>query len=103
MRLIVVMTVVDIVVFTTALALYLFWVSSLLRRISDGLGEVNEMVTDVIGHANTIVPDLHHANRTLGSISGALPLLYGFAEKIVAKRTARPARLTGRAGASRSS
>jgi hypothetical protein len=101
MRLIVVMTVVDIAVLVGVLAFYLFWVSSLLRSIADGLGEVNEMVGDVIGHASTIVPDLQHANRTLGSISGALPLLYGLAEKIVAKKTARPAASSGRAGAAR--
>jgi hypothetical protein len=101
MRLIVVMTIVDIVVFVGVLAFYLVWVSNLLRRIADGLGEVNEMVGDVIGHASTIVPDLQHANRTLGSISGALPLLYGMAEKIAAKKAARPAAARARAGAAR--
>jgi len=74
---------------TVVLCGYLYWVSSLLRRISDNLGDVDDMVGDVIGHANTIVPDLQHANRTLGSISGALPLLYGLAEKTVAKKQGR--------------
>jgi hypothetical protein len=68
------------------LAFYLAWVSKLLSGIADGLGEVDGMVHDVIGHAETIVPDLQHANRTLGSISGALPLLYGLAEKIHAQQ-----------------
>jgi methyl-accepting chemotaxis protein len=71
---------------TVVLCGYLYWVSSLLRRISDTLGDVDELAGDVIGHATTIVPDLQHANRTLGSISGALPLLYGLAEKSVAKK-----------------
>src|SRR5437660_4696204 len=71
---------------TVVLCGYLYLVSSHLRRISDNLGDVNDMVGDVIGHATTIVPDLQHANRTLGSISGALPLLYGLAEKTVAKK-----------------
>src|SRR5690606_24806308 len=70
---------------------YLYWVSSLLRRIANNLGDVNDMVTGVIGHADTIVPDLQHANRILGSISGALPLLYGLAEKIVTKKRGRHA------------
>ena len=83
------------------LAFYLAWVSKLLTSIADGLGEVDDMVHDVIGHASTIVPDLQHANRTLGSISGALPLLYGLAEKIVAKKAARPAGAPGRAGVGR--
>jgi uncharacterized protein YoxC len=76
---------------TVVLCGYLYWVSSLLRRISDNLGDVDDMVGDVIGHATTIVPDLQHANRTLGSISGALPLLYGLAEKTVAKKEGRRA------------
>src|SRR5205823_197937 len=87
---------------TVVLCGYLYWVSSLLRRISDNLGDVNDMVGDVIGHATTIVPDLQHANRTLGSISGALPLLYGLAEKTVAKKQgghALSARRSNRVGA----
>jgi methyl-accepting chemotaxis protein len=87
---------------TFVLCTYLYLVSSHLRRISDNLGEVNDMVLDVIGHANTIVPDLQHANRTLGSISGALPLLYGLAEKTVSKKQggrAVSARRSSRVGA----
>jgi uncharacterized protein YoxC len=76
---------------TVVLCGYLYRVSSLLRRIADNLGDVDDMVGDVIGHATTIVPDLQHANRTLGSISGALPLLYGLAEKTVAKKEGRRA------------
>lgn len=87
---------------TVVLCGYLYLVSSHLRRISDNLGEVDDMVADVIGHATTIVPDLQHANRTLSSISGALPLLYGLAEKIVAKKERRravSARRSDRVGA----
>ena len=40
------------------LCFYLYWVSKLLTSIADGLGEVDDMVHDVIGHAETIVPDL---------------------------------------------
>ena len=83
------------------LAFYLAWVSKLLTSIADGLGEVDDMVHDVIGHASTIVPDLQHANRTLGTISGALPLLYGLAEKTVAKKAARSAGAPGRVGVGR--
>src|SRR3989442_9454273 len=101
MSLIVFMTLVDIAWLVGVLAFYLFWVSNLDRSIADGLGEVNDMVGDVIGHASTIVPDLQHANRTLGTISGALPLLYGLAEKIVAKKAASPAGAPGRVGVGR--
>jgi hypothetical protein len=81
------------------LSFYLYWVSKLLTSIADGLGEVDSMVHDVIGHAETIVPDLQHANHTLGTISGALPLLYGLADKINAKQKApQPAGAGRRAG-----
>ena len=101
MRPVVVMTFAVCGAFVFVLCGYLYWVSSLLRRIANNLGDVNDMVTDVIGHATTIVPDLQHANRTLGSISGALPLLYGLAEKIVTKkgRAAVSARRSTRVGA----
>ena len=102
MRLIVLATFAVCAAMTVVLCGYLYWVSSLLRRISDNLGDVDDMVVDVIGHATTIVPDLQHANRTLGSISGALPLLYGLAEKIVAKKEGRravSARRSSRVGA----
>jgi hypothetical protein len=101
MRPIVMMTFAVCAAMTVVLCGYLYWVSSLLRRISDNLGDVNDMVGDVIGHATTIVPDLQHANRTLGSISGALPLLYGLAEKIVVKKGRHPvsARRSSRVGA----
>jgi methyl-accepting chemotaxis protein len=101
MRPIVLMTFAVCGAFVFVLCGYLYWVSSLLRRIADNLGDVNDMVTDVIGHATTIVPDLQHANRTLGSISGALPLLYGLAEKIVTKKGGRAvsARRSTRVGA----
>ena len=101
MRPIVLMTFAVCGAFVFVLCGYLYWVSSLLRRIANNLGDVNDMVTDVIGHATTIVPDLQHANRTLGSISGALPLLYGLAEKIVSKKggLAVSARRSTRVGA----
>jgi methyl-accepting chemotaxis protein len=102
MRPIVLMTFAVCAAMTVVLCGYLYRVSSLLRRISDNLGDVNDMVGDVIGHATTIVPDLQHANRTLGSISGALPLLYGLAEKIVVKKKGRDAvsaRRSSRVGA----
>lgn len=92
--LLITLTIVDIVALVLALVLYLFWVSTLLSRIADNLAEVSAMVPEVIGHAETIVPDLAHANRTLGTISGALPLLYGLAEKILVK-SGKPARAPG--------
>jgi hypothetical protein len=84
-------------IFVAVLCGYLWWVSSLLMSIRDGLDNINGMVGDIIGHANTVVPDLQHTNRTLGTISSALPLLYGLAEKITARRGA-PVGPAGTAG-----
>jgi hypothetical protein len=82
MSLIVLLTFAVCAAFVAVLCAYLWWVSSLLMSIANGLDDIDGMVRDVIGHANTIVPDLQHTNRTLGTISSALPLLYGLAEKI---------------------
>ncbi|HZQ76612.1 MAG TPA: hypothetical protein VFE55_04725 [Acidimicrobiia bacterium] len=102
MRPIVMLTFAVCAAMTAVLCGYLYWISSLLRRISDNLGDVDALAGDVIGHATTIVPDLQHANRTLGSISGALPLLYGLGEKTIAKKQrghALSARRSTRVGA----
>jgi len=48
-------------------------------------------VRTVVGHAEEIEPGVEHINRTGGVIAGALPLLYGMAEGIVAGVTPRPA------------
>ena len=88
----VVFTLVDIVLLVAGLAFYLFWVGSLLARIATNLEECGRIVRDIVGHAKLIGPGVEHINATGGVVAGALPLLYGFAEQIVAKVTPRPAR-----------
>ena len=54
----------------------------------------------ILGDAKLIGPGVEHINRTGGVVAGALPLLYGMAEEIVADVSApaeRPA--AGQAGA----
>jgi hypothetical protein len=45
-----------------------------------------------VGHARLIGPGVGHINETGGVVAGALPLLYGMAEQIVAGVAPRPER-----------
>ena len=83
MRRLVVLTVIAIAVLTGGLALYLFWIGTLLNRIAANLEESADLVRDVDDHAKVIRPGVAHINRVGGVVAGALPLLYGMAEQIV--------------------
>jgi hypothetical protein len=87
----VVLTVAVIAVLTGGLALYLFWVGTLLNRIAANLEESSDLVRDIDGHAKVIRPGVARINRIGGVVAGALPLLYGPAEQIVRAVTAAPA------------
>jgi hypothetical protein len=86
----VVFTVIDIVLLIAGLAFYLYWVGTLLARIAANLEECAETVRTIVGHARLIGPGVDHINETGGVVAGALPLLYGMAEEIVAGVTPRP-------------
>ena len=88
----VVFTVVDIALLVAGLAFYLFWVGTLLTRIAGNLEECADTVATIVGHARLIGPGVEHINRTGGVVAGALPLLYGMAEGIVAGVTPAPER-----------
>ncbi len=90
MTTLVILTVVDIVLLVAGLAFYLFWVGTLLTRIAGNLEECAELVRTIVGHAKLIGPGVGHINETGGVVAGALPLLYGMAEGIVAGVTPRP-------------
>lgn len=83
MKRLVVLTVAAIGVLTGGLALYLFWIGSLLNRIAANLEESSDLVRNVDDHAKVIRPGVAHINRVGGVVAGALPLLYGMAEQIV--------------------
>jgi hypothetical protein len=83
MRRLVVLTVMAIGVLTGGLALYLFWIGTLLNRIAANLEESSDLVRNVDDHAKVIRPGVAHINRVGGVVAGALPLLYGMAEQIV--------------------
>lgn len=84
MTTLVILTLVDIVLLVAGLAVYLFWAGTLLNRIAANLEESAGLVGEIAGHAEVIKPAVEHINRTGGVVAGALPLLYGMAEGIVA-------------------
>jgi hypothetical protein len=90
MTTLVILTVIEIVVLVAALAFYLYWVGTLLTRIAGNLEECASIVATIVGHAEVIEPGVGHINETGGVVAGALPLLYGMAEEIVADVTPRP-------------
>jgi hypothetical protein len=83
MKRLVVLTVIVIAVFTGGLALYLFWVGTLLNRIASNLEDSADLVRAIDDDAKVIGPGVAHINRIGGVVAGALPLLYGMAEQIV--------------------
>jgi hypothetical protein len=90
MTALVILTVVDVVLLVAGLAVYLYWAGTLLTRIAGNLEECAELVSKINGDAQLIGPAVGHINQTGGVVAGALPLLYGMAEDIVADVTPRP-------------
>lgn len=87
MTLMIVLSVVDIALLIAGLALYLFIVGGQLTRIAANLEECRDLVREIKGNAEPIIPGVDHINRTGGVVAGALPLLYGMAEAIVTGAT----------------
>lgn len=96
------LSVVVIALLIAGLAVYLFIVGGQLTRIATNLEECRDLAGTVLANAKLIDPGVDHINRTGGVVAGALPLLYGMAESIVAgvapktpapeqRRPARPA------------
>jgi hypothetical protein len=83
MKRLVVLTVAVIAVFTGGLALYLFWVGTLLNRVAGNLEDSADLVREIGDNAKVIRPGVAHINRVGGVVAGALPLLSGMAEQIV--------------------
>ncbi|MGQ0715793.1 MAG: hypothetical protein ACT4NP_00525 [Pseudonocardiales bacterium] len=79
------LTVVVIGLLIAVLAIFLFVIGVLLNRIADNLDDSLESVKTIVKQCEVIVPEVEHINRTGGVVAGALPLLYGGAERIAAK------------------
>jgi hypothetical protein len=90
MKRLVVLTVVVIAVLTGGLALYLFWLGTLLNRIADNLEDSAGLVRNIDNNAKVIRPGVAHINEVGGAVAGALPLLYGMAEEVVRSTAGEP-------------
>ncbi|HEX3824735.1 MAG TPA: hypothetical protein VHV79_09750 [Mycobacteriales bacterium] len=86
----IILSVADIVLLIAGLAFYLFVVGGQLNRIAANLEECADLVREIRDNAEVIAPGVDHINRTGGVVAGALPLLYGMAEGIVAGATYQP-------------
>jgi len=80
-------SVINIVALIAGLAIYLFIVSSQLKRIATNLEESADLVWDIKKDAEAIEPGLTAINSTGRVVAGALPLLYGMGEGIVVGAT----------------
>lgn len=80
-------SVIDIVLLIAGLAIYLFIVGSQLKAVAADLEEAADLVWQIKRDAEAIEPGLTSINTTGGVVAGALPLLYGMGEGIVAGAT----------------
>lgn len=85
MGILILLTVLDIVLFLGVLIFFLVLVIARLNNINQNLAQCSRHVADIRGHAEIILPGVGQINRTLGVVSGALPLLYGLTEKLTVK------------------
>jgi hypothetical protein len=92
MTLLVVLTVIVIALLIAGLAFYLYVVGTVLTRVATNLEECSEHVREIDADAALIGPGVEHVNRSAGTVAGALPLLYGFAERILTKVSPNPDR-----------
>lgn len=80
-------TVIDVVALIAGLAIYLFIVSTQLKKVASDLEESADLVWQVKADAEAIAPGLTSINTTGRVVAGALPLLYGMGEGIVVGAT----------------
>jgi hypothetical protein len=78
-------TIICVGLLVVVLFVYLFTIGVLLNRIADNLDDCLGNVKTIAQQAEPVIPSVEHINRTGGVVAGALPLLYGGAEKIAAK------------------
>ncbi|MGH3984932.1 MAG: hypothetical protein ACRDST_20150 [Pseudonocardiaceae bacterium] len=81
----IVMTIVAIATLIAVLAIFLLVIGIMLNRIADNLDDCLGSVKTIVKQCEVIIPEVEHINRTGGVVAGALPLLYGGAERIAAK------------------
>ena len=80
-------SVADIAALIAGLAIYLYIVGSQLKGIAADLEESADLVWQIKRDAEAIEPGLKSINTTGRVVAGALPLLYGMGDGIVAGAT----------------
>jgi hypothetical protein len=80
-------SVIDIAALIAGLAIYLYIVGSQLKGIATDLEECADLVWQIKADAEAIEPGLKSINTTGRVVAGALPLLSGMGEGIVAGAT----------------
>ncbi|MCY4068724.1 MAG: hypothetical protein OXE79_06445 [Acidimicrobiaceae bacterium] len=83
-NLLIVLTVVEIVVFVGALAVYLILIAASLRRISTSLGKVTFGVRAIETQCASVGPSVLKVNEQLKVIAGALDTVSAKAESLAA-------------------
>lgn len=78
---------IDVALLIAGLAIYLFIVGTQLKKVAADLEESAELVWQIKTDAEAIEPGLTSINTTGRVVAGALPLLYGMGEGIVAGAT----------------
>ncbi|MGH3937690.1 MAG: hypothetical protein ACRDTG_03500 [Pseudonocardiaceae bacterium] len=77
------LTVIVIVLLVAVLTNYLFLVGMLLNRIAENLGDCLQSVKNIRDQAELIGPGVISLNHIGKELVGALPLLYGSAERLI--------------------
>lgn len=80
-------SVINVAALIAGLAIYLYIVGGQLKKVASNLEDSADLVWDIKADAEKIEPGLTAINTTGGVVAGALPLLYGFGEGIVAGAT----------------
>lgn len=88
----IVLSVLAVVALVAGLAAYLYQIGTVLGRVADTLEAGEGLVRTINADAARIGPGVEHVNHSAGTVAAALPLLYGLAERIVAKASPTPPR-----------
>jgi hypothetical protein len=83
----IVVTIVAIALVIIALAIYLFWVGTVLGRAAGNLGDCLQSVRSIAGHAQAIGTGITRINQTGGELVGAMPLLLDGTEAVAETMT----------------
>jgi hypothetical protein len=84
------LTVACIASLIAVLSIFLFIIGVLLNRIAENLDDCLGNVKKISQQVEVIIPGIERINRTGGVVAGALPVLYGGAERIAAKTAPPP-------------